>query len=245
MKGQTFQALGIAPFRIAKSVPTEALKALLALQGRSTDSGRARRDPGGGPARQRRTAASDAPAGQPLRRAGGEGGRDPRGRRPSRGPLTQRTASEIAAHLGSPSTTLPTCRRRPAASPTSPTAGCTCRAASRRRETHAPRCCRRCRAASWGTPSRAATPSSSGSGWRRTTSPVPCSSRRRTSSPRCRTPSSGGRSPSKTSVTHTRCRMRRRRTGSRTSRRGTSTSPCTSSRCMSRAPSPRRTRTTT
>ena len=33
MKGQTFQALGIEPFRIAKSMPTDALKALLALHG--------------------------------------------------------------------------------------------------------------------------------------------------------------------------------------------------------------------
>src|SRR5690606_40681664 len=33
MKGQTFQALGIAPFRIAKSVPSEALAAMLALHG--------------------------------------------------------------------------------------------------------------------------------------------------------------------------------------------------------------------
>src|SRR5690606_30142456 len=31
MKGQTFQALGIDPFRISKTMPTEALKALLAL----------------------------------------------------------------------------------------------------------------------------------------------------------------------------------------------------------------------
>src|SRR6478735_4853112 len=33
MRGQTFQALGIPPFRIGKTVPTEALKAMLALQG--------------------------------------------------------------------------------------------------------------------------------------------------------------------------------------------------------------------
>ena len=32
MRGQTFQALGIPPFRIGKTVPTEALKAMLALQ---------------------------------------------------------------------------------------------------------------------------------------------------------------------------------------------------------------------
>src|SRR6478752_4768812 len=31
MKGQTFQALGIPPFRIGKSIPTEALSAMLAL----------------------------------------------------------------------------------------------------------------------------------------------------------------------------------------------------------------------
>src|SRR6478735_11539378 len=33
MKGPTFQALGIPPFRIGKTLPTEALKAMLALQG--------------------------------------------------------------------------------------------------------------------------------------------------------------------------------------------------------------------
>ncbi|HKP08142.1 MAG TPA: helix-turn-helix transcriptional regulator, partial [Microbacterium sp.] len=33
MRGQTFQALGIPPFRIGKTVPTEALRAMLALQG--------------------------------------------------------------------------------------------------------------------------------------------------------------------------------------------------------------------
>src|SRR6478735_29379 len=32
MRGQTFQALGIPPFRLGKTVPTEALKAMLALQ---------------------------------------------------------------------------------------------------------------------------------------------------------------------------------------------------------------------
>src|SRR6478735_3244135 len=33
MRGQTFQALGIPPFRIGKNVPNEALAAMLALQG--------------------------------------------------------------------------------------------------------------------------------------------------------------------------------------------------------------------
>ena len=33
MRGQTFQALGIPPFRIGKTVPNEALTAMLALQG--------------------------------------------------------------------------------------------------------------------------------------------------------------------------------------------------------------------
>src|SRR5690606_10831101 len=33
MKGQTFRALGIAPFRIGKALPDEALRAMLALQG--------------------------------------------------------------------------------------------------------------------------------------------------------------------------------------------------------------------
>ena len=33
MRGQTFQALGIPPFRIGKTMPNEALAAMLALQG--------------------------------------------------------------------------------------------------------------------------------------------------------------------------------------------------------------------
>ena len=33
MRGQTFQALGIAPFRIAKTMPDDALRTMLALQG--------------------------------------------------------------------------------------------------------------------------------------------------------------------------------------------------------------------
>ncbi|WP_240514405.1 hypothetical protein, partial [Bacillus cereus] len=33
MKGQTFQALGIDAFRIGKTVPDEALRAMLALHG--------------------------------------------------------------------------------------------------------------------------------------------------------------------------------------------------------------------
>ncbi len=101
MKGQTFQALGIAPFRIGKTVPDDALKAMLALQG---EIERLRDERAATPEEARR-------ANVALRRlmrtqnnhfpelekqalgildAVGHPG----------GPLTQRTASDIAAHLG-------------------------------------------------------------------------------------------------------------------------------------------------
>ncbi len=85
MKGQTFQALGIAPFRIAKTVPDEALKALLALHGeidRLRDERAA--TPEEATPRERRAAPPDAQPGQPLRRPRGEGGRDPRRGAPPR-----------------------------------------------------------------------------------------------------------------------------------------------------------------
>lgn len=101
MKGQTFQALGIAPFRIGKTVPDDALRAMLALQG---EIERLRDERAATPEEARR-------ANVALRRlmrtqnnhfpdlekqalgildAVGHPG----------GPLTQRTASDIAAHLG-------------------------------------------------------------------------------------------------------------------------------------------------
>ncbi len=101
MRGQIFQALGIAPFRIGKTVPDEALKAMLALQGeierlrdeRSATPEEARRanlelrhlmrsqNNYFGDLEQEAKAVLDAVA------------------HPG-GPLTQRTASDIAAHLG-------------------------------------------------------------------------------------------------------------------------------------------------
>ncbi len=101
MRGQTFQALGIAPFRIAKTMPDEALGALLALHG---EIERLRDERAATPEVARRanlalrrlmTAQNnyfpelEAHARDLLDAVGHSGG-----------PLTQRTASDIAAHLG-------------------------------------------------------------------------------------------------------------------------------------------------
>ncbi|MBS1697634.1 MAG: helix-turn-helix domain-containing protein [Actinobacteria bacterium] len=101
MKGQTFQALGIAPFRIAKSVPDEALRALLALHG---EIDRLRDERAATPEEARRAnvelrhlmrrqdnhfADLEQQAAEILAAVHHPGG-----------PLTQRTASDIAAHLG-------------------------------------------------------------------------------------------------------------------------------------------------
>ena len=101
MKGQTFQALGIAPFRIAKTVPDEALKALLALHG---EIERLRDERAATPEEARRAnlelrhlmrsqdnhfADLERKAAEILAAVRHPGG-----------PLTQRTASDIAAHLG-------------------------------------------------------------------------------------------------------------------------------------------------
>ena len=101
MRGQTFQALGIAPFRIGKTVPTEALRALMALQG---EIERLRDERSATPEEARR-------ANVALRRLmrtqnnyfpdleqHARGILDAVGH--PGGPLTQRTASDIAAHLG-------------------------------------------------------------------------------------------------------------------------------------------------
>ncbi len=101
MKGQTFQSLGITPFRIGRGVPDEALKALLALQGeidrlhdeRSATPEEARR----ANVALRRLMRSqnnyfpelEAQARDILAAVDHPGG-----------PLTQRAASDIAAHLG-------------------------------------------------------------------------------------------------------------------------------------------------
>ncbi|SJN26591.1 Transcriptional regulator, XRE family [Microbacterium esteraromaticum] len=101
MKGQTFQTLGISPFRIAKSVPSEALKTMLALHG---EIERLRDERAATPEEARRAnvelrhlmrtqdnyfADLEQRAAEILAAVQHPGG-----------PLTQRTASEIAAHLG-------------------------------------------------------------------------------------------------------------------------------------------------
>ncbi len=101
MKGQTFRALGIEPFRIGKSVPDDALRALLALQGEIERLGDKR---SATPEEARRAnvelrhlmrrqdnyfAELEEHARGILRAVDHPGG-----------PLTQRTASDIAAHLG-------------------------------------------------------------------------------------------------------------------------------------------------
>ncbi|WP_184752974.1 helix-turn-helix transcriptional regulator [Microbacterium thalassium] len=101
MKGQTFQSLGIEPFRIAKSVPTDALKALLALHG---EIDRLHDERAATPEVARRAnltlrklmtkennyfADLESHARDLLAAVNHTGG-----------PLTQRTASDIAAHLG-------------------------------------------------------------------------------------------------------------------------------------------------
>lgn len=101
MRGPTFSSLGIAPFRIGKAVPDEALRALLALQGeierlkdeRSATPEEARRANVALRHLMRRQnnyfAELEGEARQLLRAVDHPGG-----------PLTQRTASDIAAHLG-------------------------------------------------------------------------------------------------------------------------------------------------
>ncbi|GAA1699525.1 acetate metabolism transcriptional regulator RamB [Microbacterium sediminicola] len=101
MKGQTFQSLGIEPFRIGKTVPTDALRALLALHG---EIDRLHDERAATPEVARRANLSlrhlmtkennyfahlEAQAGDLLAAVGHQGG-----------PVTQRTASDIAAHLG-------------------------------------------------------------------------------------------------------------------------------------------------
>ncbi len=101
MKGQTFQALGIAPFRIGKAVPTEALSAMLALQ---AEIDRLRDERAATPEEARR-------ANLALRRLmRTQNNYFPELEQQARallaavdhpgGPLTQRTASDIAGHLG-------------------------------------------------------------------------------------------------------------------------------------------------
>ncbi|ALJ21317.1 XRE family transcriptional regulator [Microbacterium sp. No. 7] len=101
MKGQTFRSLGISPFRIGKTIPDEALRALLALQG---EIARLNDERSATPEEARRANVElrrlmrrqdnyfpelEAEARRMLDVIGHPGG-----------PLTQRAASEIAAHLG-------------------------------------------------------------------------------------------------------------------------------------------------
>ncbi|MCT9820837.1 helix-turn-helix domain-containing protein [Microbacterium sp. W1N] len=101
MKGGTFQALGIAPFRIGKTVPDEALRAMLALQ---SEIERLRDERSATPEEARRAnvelrdlmrrqdnhfAELEQRAADILAAVDHPGG-----------PVTQRTASDIAAHLG-------------------------------------------------------------------------------------------------------------------------------------------------
>lgn len=101
MRGETFQALGIEPFRIGKGVPTPALQAMLALQG---EIDRLRDERAATPEEARR-------ANVALRRLMSTQNNyfadlEDHARRilaavdhPG-GPLTQRSTSDIAAHLG-------------------------------------------------------------------------------------------------------------------------------------------------
>ncbi len=101
MSGPTFRALGIEPFRIGKTLPTEALRTMLALQG---EIERLRDERAATPEEARRAnvelrhlmrrqdnhfAELEDHAVRILDAVGHPGG-----------PLTQRSASDIAAHLG-------------------------------------------------------------------------------------------------------------------------------------------------
>ena len=101
MRGQTFGALGIAPFRVSRTLSDDALRALLALHG---EIERLRDERAATPEEARRANVElrhlmrgqdnyfpelEAQARDLLAAVGHPGG-----------PLTQRTASDIAAHLG-------------------------------------------------------------------------------------------------------------------------------------------------
>lgn len=101
MRGQTFQALGIPSFRIGKALPIEALRAMLALHG---EIDRLRDERAATPEEARRanvalrrlmrTQDNYFPDLEEQARSILEAVDHPGG------PLTQRTASDIAAHLG-------------------------------------------------------------------------------------------------------------------------------------------------
>ena len=101
MNGQTFRSLGIAPFRIGKSVPDDALRALVALQ---SEIDRLKDERSATPEEARR---ANVALRRLMRRQDNYFAElEDQARRiltavdhPG-GPLTQRTASDIAAHLG-------------------------------------------------------------------------------------------------------------------------------------------------
>ena len=247
MRGQTFQALGIPPFRIGKTVPTEALKAMLALQG---EIDRLRDERAATPEEARRanvalrrlmrTQNNTSPSSR-SRRARILAAVDHPG-----GPLTQRTASDIAAHLGFTLHYVPDLPQ-------------TTRSVA---DIKNGRLYLSSRLASKGDPRTAVLQALSSRILGHTRADelrrVPPPARgdelpdRGAADPRGArgaVPAGGqgttGRSRSKTCATRTRCRTRRRRTASRISRPCISASRCTSSRCTSRARSRRPTRTTT
>ena len=101
MGGQTFRSLGIAPFRIGKTVPDDALRALVALQ---SEIDRLKDERSATPEEARR---ANVALRRLMRR---QDNYFPELEEQARrildavdhpgGPLTQRTASDIAAHLG-------------------------------------------------------------------------------------------------------------------------------------------------
>ena len=212
----------------ASRCPTDALEALVALHERgAAPAHRARRDPRGGPPRQRRAAAprcarrtttsptsrsTPAPCSTAIDHPGG--------------PLSQRATADIAAHLGfslhyvpdlphSTRTVTDLANGRIYLPQGNPGVA---------RRTLAP-AAGRSRATCSGTPSRGTTPTSCASASRRTTSP-PRSCCRRTAPWRsCRRPRRTGGSPSRTCATRSRSPTRRPPTGSPTSPPGTSAMP--------------------
>ena len=247
MRGQTFQALGIPPFRIGKTVPTEALKAMLALQG---EIERLRDERAATPEEARRANV----ALRKLMRTQNNyfpeleeqarrilGAVDHPG-----GPLTQRTASDIAAHLGFTLHYVPDLPQttRSVADIKNGRLYLSSRLDVEGRSAHG--------GAAGAVEPDARAPRADE--LRR----VPAPARRDELPHRCAAHPRGARgavpagregatarSRSRTCATRTRCRTRRPRTASRISRPCISASRCTSSRCTSRARSRRRTRTTT
>ncbi len=228
-RGPLFDALGLRPVRVGKSLPTDALETIVALE---RELQRLHTERAATPEEARRANAElratmraqdnyfpeleDAAAG--LLDGVGHAG----------GPMPQRVAADLAAHLGSRCTTSATCRTPPGPCSTCATAACTCRATgcaggpTRRR-----RCSRRSRRTCSGTRSRATTASSSASASRRTTSPRRSCCRSGTRSRPCAPRRTRARSRSRTSGTRSRCPTRPPRTGSPTSRPSTSGSRCT------------------